>query len=197
MPRPRKEHITDEMRKKRGIRKVYAKTVLTLDFVNSILTYNPYTGIFIWKERDASHIKFNPRFANKQAGYINTLQKGNRYVIIGINGKQYYAHTLAYFITYGEWADLIDHKDGDGTNNKIYNLVKSTHSNNIMNRKLGKCKSGFIGVSFITKSSKWKATITVNKKPISLGYYNTKDEAINARKQGEIKYGFDKIICAR
>ena len=50
-------------------------------------------------------------------------------------------------------------------------------------------KSGNSGVRFVG----WIAHICVDKKKIYLGEFNTFEEAVNARKQAEIKYwGFNK-----
>lgn len=48
--------------------------------------------------------------------------------------------------------------------------------------------SGQVGVSFDTKCSKWRAYIGVNKRKISLGFFENFDCAVQARKQAEIKY---------
>lgn len=51
-----------------------------------------------------------------------------------------------------------------------------------------KNKSGFPGVCLSAKNNKWRAYITVNGKRIDIGYFNTKEDAINARINAEIKY---------
>ena len=57
------------------------------------------------------------------------------------------------------------------------------------NRKINKNnKSGVTGVSFNKFKNKWCANIKLKRKNIYLGSYNTKEEAIQARKDGEIKY---------
>lgn len=44
-----------------------------------------------------------------------------------------------------------------------------------------------------TLNGSYRAYITVNKKRIELGYYNTLTEATMARKQAEKLYGFTEI----
>lgn len=166
------------------------------DYIISILNYDSNTGIFIWKQRDVSEKKFNTSFANKIAGYAQKRERGF-YHVISCKGKRWLAHNLAYLIVYGEWYQPLDHKDGDGLNNKIDNLVKSNKTHNSINRKLGISKSGYIGVTKYGNGQKWKASITVNKQVIELGVFVNKQDAVTARKQAEIKYGFDKIIFAR
>lgn len=53
-------------------------------------------------------------------------------------------------------------------------------------------KSGTIGVYYIKRLDKWGSQIKVDGKIIWLGSFIDKDEAVLARKQAEIKYGFHK-----
>ena len=51
-----------------------------------------------------------------------------------------------------------------------------------MNRSMQKNNSsGIVGVCLDKKKNKWRADITINKKQYNLGYFNTKEEAIEAR----------------
>lgn len=84
---------------------------------------------------------------------------------------------------------VVDHIDGDGTNNRRANLrICSTLENSRNNS--GK------GISFRKDRNKWRAYINVNGKQISLGSYSTEAEANQARAQGELKYfgDFSKSI---
>jgi len=45
-------------------------------------------------------------------------------------------------------------------------------------------------VTYRKDSGKWRARIRVDDISISLGTYKNKDDAIKARKNAEIKYGF-------
>ena len=52
--------------------------------------------------------------------------------------------------------------------------------------------SGVIGVSLYKPTQKWHAEIQYNKMPMSLKYYDNKDDAIRARLEAEIQYyGYD------
>ena len=87
---------------------------------------------------------------------------------------------------------VVDHINHNTLDNRKENLRICTVSQNGMNQKLSsRNKSGVKGVSFHTKSHKWRATITVNKKQIELGEFDDIQDAINARKEAEIKY-FDE-----
>lgn len=55
--------------------------------------------------------------------------------------------------------------------------------------------SGRTGVSWNKQKQKWDAYIMKNRKKINLGKYDTREDAILAREQGELKYyGFIKEI---
>lgn len=48
--------------------------------------------------------------------------------------------------------------------------------------------SGITGVSLHKQTNKWRAYIEYDQKYIHLGLFDTKEEAIKARKLAEIKY---------
>lgn len=53
--------------------------------------------------------------------------------------------------------------------------------------------SGYTGVGYRPERGKWRASIRFRRKSISLGHYDTKEEAIEARKEGELKF-FGKYL---
>jgi hypothetical protein len=84
----------------------------------------------------------------------------------------------------------VDHIDGEPLNNKRDNLRICTNSQNQQHRvKLTSTStSGYHGVSFYKSTCKWVSRIMTNGKRICLGYFDTIEEAIEARKEAEIKY---------
>ena len=85
--------------------------------------------------------------------------------------------------------NVIDHINRDRLDNRKNNLRIATHQQNTINRSVQSNNiSNIPGVSWRKDRNKWRAYITVNKKQISLGMFKTKEEAIKARKEGEIKY---------
>ena len=76
----------------------------------------------------------------------------------------------------------VDHINNDRHNNNIENLRWVSYSENNMNKSMHQNNtSGIVGVLYCKKSKKWKAQITINKKQYNLGYFNTKEEAVEAR----------------
>ena len=108
------------------------------------------------------------------------------YVITTIDGKKKLLHRLLLKV---EGKNPIDHINGNPLDNRKSNLRECTVQQNTMNTITCKSnKSGIKGVSFDKSRNKWRAYITLNDKQLYLGRYDAKEEAIEARKQAEIKY---------
>lgn len=66
----------------------------------------------------------------------------------------------------------VDHRDGNGLNNRRSNLRLATGTQNCSNRAHAQNNtSGFKGVSSAKRGGKWKAYVSVNHNKIHLGYY--------------------------
>jgi hypothetical protein len=72
----------------------------------------------------------------------------------------------------------IDHEDGDGLNNRRYNVRIATPSQNMHNMRT-RCDntSGFKGVHFSKSSGKWMARIKLNQKTNYLGLFASPEDA--------------------
>ena len=151
------------------------KFQITAESLREILNYDTETGVFTWNTTGAGR-------RNDKAGTADV----NGYERITINGKRYYSHRLAWLWIYGEWPAEIDHVDGDGLNNRLANLRKATHAENMRNRRLNiNSKSGVTGVSFNGKKNKWSAYIQIEGKTVHLGRFKEKEHAISARRFAE------------
>jgi hypothetical protein len=82
----------------------------------------------------------------------------------------------------------VDHRDGNGLNNRRYNLRACTHLNNCHNRRHLRREniSGISGVQWDNRRGKWRSRIIVERKEIHLGRFSSLSEAINARREAEI-----------
>ncbi len=77
----------------------------------------------------------------------------------------------------------IDRRNNDG-NYEPGNMRWADAHTQVVNRRIQRCNtSGYIGVSFKKKISKWGAYITVNLNTIILGCYIDIRDAVNARNQ--------------
>lgn len=81
---------------------------------------------------------------------------------------------------------IVDHRDRVKTNCQKYNLKVTDVKGNSRNRT-PTGKTGHIGIE-LTPYGRYRARIKVNGKNINLGNYTNIEEAINARKQAELKY---------
>lgn len=81
----------------------------------------------------------------------------------------------------------------DAENPFLKDCYKGTRICNLTRRVSSRNTSGFNGVSWYPKKNKWRASITFQRKHISLGYFDKKGDAIKARKEAEEKY-FKPII---
>lgn len=88
-----------------------------------------------------------------------------------------------------EAGEIVDHIDRNGLNNTRSNLRLATQTQNLANAKVRKHnKLGVKGVFWDKWKNKYKAKITVNKKVIQLGRFNTVEEAHAAYVAAAIKY---------
>ena len=152
--------------------------VLTAELLRQLLDYDPTTGVFTWKITRNSRLK---------VGDVAGSVRPNGYVNLGVAGKLYLAHRLAWMYVHGEWpAGEMDHINRVRNDNRIANLRIVTRSQNCHNSFQHKRNlSGCTGVSFDLKACKWHARIYRNGKTKNLGYFVHLADAIAARKVAE------------
>jgi hypothetical protein len=156
--------------------------MITAEKLRETLSYDHGTGIFTWKVRRSGVFR-------QHAGSRFVGLRGKVYHRITLGGRQYLAHRLAWLYVYGEFPELlIDHVNGDGTDNRIENLRLASPSQNRQNARINSNnKSGVKGVSFISACNLWQADISANGKAHRLGRFKTKEEAVRARKNAEAR----------
>ena len=142
--------------------------------LSMVLRYEPETGFLFWTDKAHKSVK------NKQAGTPNHLG----YIIVLFKSKPYKAHRLAWLLTHGSWPrQMIDHIDGNTSNNALSNLRDVDNKTNQCNRHKARAdsKSGLMGASPFR--NKWKAQIKRNGIIKYLGLYDTALEAHAAYQQ--------------
>lgn len=75
---------------------------------------------------------------------------------------------------------MVDHEDGDGLNNRRYNLRHCTPSQNQCNSRKRAGSSTSKGVSWNLRQGKWIAYINLNGKRRHLGLFKSEDAAAQA-----------------
>ena len=146
-------------------------------------------------------------FYNKDTGeltFVNESGRGKRkdrkvgsiskvgYSVVFVDRKLYQAHRVIWLHYYGVLPEFgIDHINGDKLDNRISNLRDVSQKENTKNRVMSKNNtSGFNGVTWHAALGKWRSSISVNKKPVYLGFFKSKHDAIEARKAANSKYGY-------
>lgn len=167
-----------------------------------LIDYNARTGELKWKMRPAwlfagNNIggkagqakAWNGRWAGQRA--FKQVHKTG-YLTGVLWSFSFLAHRVAWAVHTGEWPDGdIDHINGDRADNRFSNLRCVTSLQNAKNQKLPKSNtSGHIGVSWIRHHKAWVASICVNRKKMTIGYFKKIEDAIAARKAAEQKFGF-------
>jgi hypothetical protein len=148
------------------------RTNLTQERLKEVLNYDPDTGVF------TRAIGVRGCSAGTRLG---TLNKRLGYVLVGVDGTQYYAHRLAWLYMNGCWPpEQVDHMNGDRSDNRLVNLRACRQAENSQNTVAHTdSKSGVLGVSWVGKLGKWRARIFKGAE-VHLGCFGTKEEAHQA-----------------
>ena len=155
-------------------------TELTPEIVRRFLNYDPITGILSWRIKYYRAAPGDSTGCASPDGYLRTM----------LLGKLYLVHRLAWFYVHGVWPkDQIDHINRQRDDNRLCNLREVTDQGNRRNMSTSVANSsGYTGVSWFKRDSKWQVSIMHNYKKIHLGYFTNIEDAVAARKAGELKY---------
>lgn len=160
---------------------------LTQSRLKELLEYSGNDGHFRWRARRG----------NVAAGSIAGCKHGAGYLKIGIDGRLYLAHRLAWLFVYGRWPeDQIDHINGNKSDNRITNLREASTAENHQNMPTpSNNRSGHIGVHWDRFTGRWMAQIRVAGKTKTLGRFDTVAEAAGAYRQAKAKlHGFQPQV---
>jgi hypothetical protein len=178
------------------------KNIITPETLRQIVSYDPMTGKLCWLvvkpemfkpgKRHSAETRcaiWNSKYSGRPA--LQHRDKNRPYAYGDIFGRKYYAHRVAFAIMAGKWPKIIDHIDGDKSNNRWSNLREVTQAQNMQNTWLrADNTSGHVGVSFDVSRGLWSSEIYVNGKKQFLGRYVDKNEAIAARLDAQLLAGF-------
>ncbi len=141
--------------------------MITQDRLKEVLSYDPDAGTFAW-------------IVTRRGLKSGSAAGGARpdgYVRICVDGKLYYAHRLAFLFMEGKWPDdIIDHANGNPSDNRWVNLRAATQTQNLGNTAKRKSR-GYKGAYFQKEKMKWRAVIQIDRKQRSLGLFDSELEA--------------------
>lgn len=96
------------------------------------------------------------------------------YAATSVNGRHLYMHRLIL----GNPSERVDHRDGDGLNNRRANLRTCSHAQNMANARLPeRNQSGFRGVNWFPRDGVWVARIKFERRNRYLGRFDDPIEA--------------------
>ena len=149
---------------------------LTADLVRQMYDYDPLTGRFTWK------VQRGRARAGDPTGYIAKNRSGYKWVTIGLMGKNWPAHRLAWLHHYGSLPiGEIDHLNQDATDNRIHNLRDTIRSVNSKNQHMKSTNtSGVTGVYWEERTKRWRAEVKVNGVKNRLGRFENIHDAAEA-----------------
>lgn len=155
---------------------------ISADEMKRLFSYDPETG-------EITRTSGDKRFFGTVAGYIHHTG----YRMLKIGKRSILSQRVAWVLHCGEWPGgfYIDHINRNKLDNRISNLRKATHGQNVANSKT-RAASGFKGVytAPATNPPKWNASISLNGKTTTLLVTENKEEAARAyAKAAKIKYG--------
>lgn len=154
---------------------------------HELFVYEPETGKLFWKVKPCAKGRV---YAGDEVG---RGQNPNDYIRTSYRRKKYLAHRIIYEMFNGPISEgmEVDHINRNRRDNRLSNLRLVSHQDNMRNMpRLNTNKSGSTGVSWFKRDCRWRATITINRRQKHIGYFDSFEDALAARKAAEIEYGF-------
>lgn len=153
-----------------------------LEFAREHLSYNPETGLLIW-------IKKQPgRKASIEIGTVVSFVRPDGYLQLTLRSRKILAHRVAWALYYGEWPkEQLDHINRIRYDNRIANLRKASHSQNLHNVK-ARNNTGICGIY------ERNGRFVVRLKRKHVGSFANIEEAIKARLQKAIEFGVEEFL---
>lgn len=172
------------------------KTLPAQEVLVQLLRYEAETGKLFWQERGPEHFagratqqakRWNSMYAGKEAF---TCVEPRGYRCGAIFGVAFKAHRVIWVMMTGEDPDVIDHANGDRSDNRWQNLSNTDAYGNTRNaRRRHDNTSGMTGLRRHRKASGsfgWAVAVRNNY----IGMFDCIGQAIKARKEAERRHGF-------
>ena len=144
--------------------------MISAERLRELVSYDPDTGVFRLRV-DRGRFKLG-----RVLGCIH--HTGYRH--IRLDQRKYHASNLAWLYMTGEWPEVVDHRNRSRADDRRVNLRIATNGLNRAN-SIPSSNTGTKGVwkrkRYATGKERFIAQITVNRKVIHLGHFDTLAEA--------------------
>jgi len=145
--------------------------LLMKQVLRSVVNYDKRTGVFTWKKPVGGRCAG----AGRIAGGADVLG----YWVITYRGVRLKGHRLAWLSENGRLPEMIDHINGERSDNRISNLRESNVVHNGRNRREHR-QGKLLGTSFRKDTGRWVAQCWRDNKKIYLGQFNSEQMAHRA-----------------
>lgn len=171
------------------------KPIPSVEQLSTIVICDAENGRLIWKARGADQPNsVNPEFcewwnremAGRPVAARSLVHGGSK---VKLFGQEYYLHRVIFKMVTGEEPYVVDHIDGDRSNNAFSNLRAADDATNMKNKAHYKNNtSGHGGIRL--EKGKWAIRLKVNGRSKRFGAFASLDEAVRHRDDVRRSLGF-------
>jgi hypothetical protein len=148
--------------------------IINVEQLRDVLHFDLQAGRVYWK----SPSKFHPDLIGAEAGCEQSTLRGKSYWVIKIHGKKLKRSRMIFLIAHGRYPHpCVDHINGNSLDDRLLNLREATITENAWNHRFRARRIELpMGVRALA-SGRYQARISLNKKQIHLGSFETPDQA--------------------
>lgn len=136
--------------------------------------------------KNAGHAKVDPEdFDRASQRRWYAVKRGRKALILYAESAAHPQVLMHRFIVDCPTGFVVDHINGDGLDNRRSNLRVCSQRDNSRNRG---AVNGYCGVSWKADIGRWRARIMVERREISLGAFDTPEQAAEAYNRAAIEH---------
>lgn len=169
------------------------------EFLHECFDLDEATGLLIWRLRPEAHFEGRAMGAALFGRHkkfdigrpaLNCIKK-NGYRSGTLDGIYYYAHRVIWKMAHGEDPGIIDHINGDRTDNRLVNIRSGDTTMNQRNMPASKTSlDGVRGVYRHSQSGGWLGQINDDHGKVLSFYSKKREDVVSWRKSKENELGY-------